>query len=68
MTVISDINSTLATMRGISSSFQELTVKTNDQEIQALFRQCMLDADEIANDLQIRVEKLNIEEPQYAEN
>ena len=55
-------------MRGISSSFQELTVKTNDQQIQALFHQCMLDADEIANDLQIRVEKLKIEEPQYAEN
>ena len=68
MTVISDINSTLATMRGNSSSFQELTVKTNDQQIQALFHQCMLDADEIANDLQIRVEKLKIEEPQYAEN
>lgn len=68
MTVISDVNSTLATMRGISSTFQELTVKTNDEQIQALFHQCMLDADEIVNDLQIRVETLKVEEPQYAES
>lgn len=68
MTVISDVNTTMATMRGISSTFQELAVKTTDEEARVLFHQCMLDADEIVNDLQVRIEKLKIEEPQYAEN
>ena len=68
MTVMSDVNTTLATMKGISSSFQELAIKTTDEQTKRIFHQCMVDTDEMIQQLAVRVEKLKTEEPQYAEN
>ncbi|RWR08451.1 DUF1657 domain-containing protein [Siminovitchia fortis] len=65
MTVISDVKTTLATMKGIQASFSKLAMTSTDQEAKKIFHECMMETEPIISDLQKRVEYMMAEELQY---
>lgn len=65
MTVISDVKTTLATLRGIEATFGKLALTATDQEAQKVFHESMMDLSPVIHDLALRVEWMKSEEPQY---
>lgn len=65
MTIISDVKTTLATIKGIQSVFSKLALVSTDAEAQKIFHECMMETDPIISDLQKRIEFMMSEELQY---
>ena len=65
MTVISDVKTTLATMKGIQASFSKLALTSTDQKAKQIFHECMMETEPIISDLQKQVEFMMAEELQY---
>ncbi|RST73110.1 DUF1657 domain-containing protein [Siminovitchia acidinfaciens] len=65
MTVISDVKTTLATMKGIQAAFSKLALTSSDAHAKKIFHECMMETEPIINDLKHRVEFMMAEELQY---
>lgn len=68
LTVISNVKTTLANLKGIQASFSQLALKSTDEEAKKVFHDCMMKTEPIINDLQLRIEHMMAEEPQYRNN
>ncbi|MBY0121380.1 DUF1657 domain-containing protein [Bacillus sp. S/N-304-OC-R1] len=65
MTVISNVKQSLSTIRGIEAQLSILAINSLDPEAQRTFHETMNIMNEIKKDLQIRVNEMMVEEPQY---
>ncbi|MBT2637964.1 MULTISPECIES: DUF1657 domain-containing protein [unclassified Bacillus (in: firmicutes)] len=65
MTVASDINQLLSTIKGIEAQLSSMALNTNIPEASKVFHETMLVIGEIKTDLQDRKTQIEIEEPQY---
>lgn len=65
MTVISNVKQSLSTIKGIEAQLSILALNSLDPEAQKIFHETMSTMNEIKKDLQIRVNEMILEEPQY---
>lgn len=65
MTIASDVNQVLSTIKGIEAQLSSLALNTDIPEASKIFHETMLVIGEIKTDLQKRKTQLEIEEPQY---
>ncbi|UYZ20257.1 DUF1657 domain-containing protein [Mesobacillus jeotgali] len=65
MTIASDVNQVLSTIKGIEAQLSSMALNTNIPEASKAFHESMLIIGEIKTDLQNRKTQLEIEEPQY---
>jgi hypothetical protein len=65
MTVAANVNSCLATIKGMEAQLSILALNSTDKEAQQAFHEAMMVMVDIKNDLQSRVTQLELEEPQY---
>ncbi len=65
MTIASDVKSCIASLNGAKNNFSQLALKAVDEKAQKEFHECMMETEEIINDLQKRLVILEREEPQY---
>lgn len=65
MTVISNVKQSLSTIKGIEAQLSMLALNSLDPEAQKIFHETMNTMNEIKKDLQIRVNEMILEEPQY---
>lgn len=68
MTVASNVNQCLATIRSIEAQLSSLALTSLDEEAKRLFHETMMEIGEIKNDLQKRKTEIEWEEPQYKPN
>ncbi|PWW25830.1 uncharacterized protein DUF1657 [Cytobacillus oceanisediminis] len=68
MTVASNVNQCLATIRAIEAQLSSLALTSLDEEAKRLFHETMLEIGDIKKDLQSRKTELEFEEPQYKPN
>lgn len=65
MTIASDVNQVLSTIKGIEAQLSSLAMNTSNPEASKIFHETMLVIGEIKKDVQKRKTQLEIEEPQY---
>lgn len=65
MTVASNINQLLSTIKGIEAQLSAMALNTNVPEASKIFHETMLVIGEVKTDLQDRKTQIEIEEPQY---
>ena len=65
MTVASNVNQCLPTIKGIEAQLSIFALNSQDEEAQRTFHEAMLVMGDIKNDLLERKNKLELEEPQY---
>jgi hypothetical protein len=65
LTIASDVNQVLSTIKGIEAQLSSMALNTNVPEASQIFHETMLIVGEIKTDLQNRKTQLEIEEPQY---
>ncbi|MBS4193004.1 DUF1657 domain-containing protein [Bacillus sp. FJAT-49705] len=65
MTVISNVKQSLSTIKGIESQLSILALNSQDPEAQKTFHEIMNMMNDIKKDLQVRVNEMMLEEPQY---
>jgi hypothetical protein len=65
MTIASDVNQCLSTIKGIESQLSSFALNSQDEEARKVFHETMLMMGDIKQDLQARVYELEAEEPQY---
>lgn len=65
MTVISNVKQSLSTVKGIEAQLSILALNSLDPEAQRTFHETMKVMNEVKKDLQIRVNEMMLEEPQY---
>jgi hypothetical protein len=65
VTIASDVNQVLSTIKGIEAQLSSLALNTDIPEASKIFHETMLVIGEIKTDLQKRKTQLEIEEPQY---
>ncbi|GIN88587.1 NADH dehydrogenase [Heyndrickxia sporothermodurans] len=65
MTVASDVKNCIASLNGAKSNLSRFALMSADGKAQKAFHECMLEADEIIQDLRKRLVILEREEPQY---
>ncbi|ABS23888.1 DUF1657 domain-containing protein [Bacillus cytotoxicus] len=65
MTVIANVKTCLASLKGAQASLSTLSQNTSDEEAKRVFHECMLEMDSVIADLKDRVSVLEREEPQY---
>ncbi len=65
MTVASNINQLLSTIKGIEAQLSTMALNTNVPEASTIFHETMLIVGEIKTDLQDRKTQIEKEEPQY---
>ncbi|MBT2686139.1 DUF1657 domain-containing protein [Bacillus sp. ISL-37] len=65
MTIASDVNQILSTIKGIEAQLSSMAMNTSIPEASKIFHETMLVIGEIKTDLQERKTQLEIEEPQY---
>ncbi|WP_026584317.1 DUF1657 domain-containing protein [Bacillus sp. J33] len=68
MTVASNVNQCLATIRSIEAQLSSLALTSLDEEAKRLFHETMMEIGEIKKDLQKRKTEIEWEEPQYKPN
>lgn len=68
MTVASNINQCIASIKGIESQLSTLALNSMDPDAQRIFHQSMLVFQDIKGDLEARKNELELEEPQYKKN
>ncbi|PKR82762.1 DUF1657 domain-containing protein [Heyndrickxia camelliae] len=65
MTIASDVKNCIASLSGAKNNFSRLALLSRDDEAKRVFHDCMMETEEIIQDLQSRVYALEREEPQY---
>lgn len=65
LTVASNVNQSLATIKGIEAQLSTLALNSLDNEAQKTFHDAMIKISEIKKDLMERKNTLEFEEPQY---
>jgi len=65
MTVISSVKQTLVTLKGIKGNLDIYAVQTENKEIREVFKAAIHTSEEVIEDLENRIQKLEFEEPQY---
>ncbi|EMA6342433.1 DUF1657 domain-containing protein [Bacillus cytotoxicus] len=65
MTVIANVKTCLASLKGAQASLSTLSQNAADEEAKRVFHECMLEMDSVIADLKDRVSLLEREEPQY---
>ncbi|MFO1444836.1 DUF1657 domain-containing protein [Bacillus sp. Bva_UNVM-123] len=65
MTVISSVKQCLTTIKGIEAQLSTLALNSEDQGAQRTFHEMMTLINEVKKDLQVRVNEMLLEEPQY---
>ena len=65
MTVASNVNQSLSTLKGIEAQLSIFALQSHDEEARRVFHETMLTICEIKDDLTTRKNKLELEEPQY---
>jgi len=65
MTIASDVKNCIASLNGAKNNFSRLALLSRDDEAKRIFHECMMETDEIIQELQNRVYTLEREEPQY---
>ncbi|ETT80107.1 MULTISPECIES: DUF1657 domain-containing protein [Bacillus] len=65
MTVIANVKTCLASVRGAQASLSSLSLNSQDEESKRVFHECMLEMDSVIADLKDRISVLEREEPQY---
>lgn len=65
LTVASNVNQSLATIKGIEAQLSTLALNSLDNEAQKTFHDAMIKISEIKKDLMERKNMLEFEEPQY---
>ncbi len=65
MTVISNVKQCLSTIKGIEAQLSSLALNAQNEEAQRIFHEMMTVMNEVKKDLQVRVNDIILEEPQY---
>jgi hypothetical protein len=65
LTIASDVNQVLSTIKGIEAQLSSMALNSNIPEASKIFHETMMIIEEIKLDLQNRKTQLEIEEPQY---
>jgi hypothetical protein len=65
MTIASDVKTCIASLKGAQQNFIRFALMSRDGTAQKVFHECMMETDEIINELQQRLAILEREEPQY---
>ncbi|MEH7346452.1 DUF1657 domain-containing protein [Bacillus sp. JJ1532] len=65
MTIISNVKQSLSTIKGIEAQLSILALNSHDPEAQRTFHEMMNMMNDIKKDLQLRVNEMMLEEPQY---
>ncbi|USK42274.1 DUF1657 domain-containing protein [Cytobacillus oceanisediminis] len=68
MTIASNVNQCLATIRSIEAQLSSLALNSLDEEAKRLFHESMMEISEVKKDLQKRKKDIEWEEPQYRPN
>jgi len=68
MTIASNLNQCIASIKGIESQLSTLALNSMDPDAQRIFHQSMLVFQDIKADLEERKNELELEEPQYKKN
>jgi hypothetical protein len=68
MTVASSVNQSVATLKNIEAQLSIFALNSQDETASRTFHEVMLMMEDIKKDLQARVTKLELEEPQYKNN
>lgn len=68
MTVYSNVKQCLSTIKGIEAQLSSLALNSQDQDAQRTFHEMMTMMNEVKKDLQLRVNEITLEEPQYKES
>lgn len=65
MTIASDVKGCIASLNGAKNNLSRFALVSTDENAQKVFHECMIETEEIINDLQKRLVILEREEPQY---
>jgi len=65
MTIVSNVKTTLVSLKGAQASLSMLSQNTTNDEAKCIFHECMMELDDIILDLKTRISKLEYEEPSY---
>ena len=68
MTVASQVKQTLATLKGSQATLRIYEAQTNNEETRAVYNDTLKTTEDIINDLEIRLQVLETQEPQYKGN
>lgn len=62
MTDLSSVKITLANIKGIQASFSKLALTSTNPLAKKIFHECMMETEQIAEELTLRVEYMKMEE------
>ncbi|EKN65316.1 hypothetical protein BABA_21011 [Neobacillus bataviensis LMG 21833] len=65
MTIASNVNQCLSTIKGIEAQLSSLALNSLEEEAKAMFHETSLKIGDVKKDLQYRVLELERNEPQY---
>jgi len=65
MTVISKVKETLAALKGVMGTLDLYATQTENKETREIFKEAVHISEEIIQDLDTRIQKLEFQEPQY---
>lgn len=65
MTIASNVNQCVATVKGIEAQLSILALISEEESAQRAFHEVMIEMEKIRNELQARVTQIELEEPQY---
>lgn len=65
LTVIANVKQCLSTIKGIEAQLSTLALNSQDENAQKTFHEMMEVINEVKKDLQVRVNDILLEEPQY---
>ena len=68
MTVASQIQKTLATLKGSQGTLRLYAIQTRDEETKLVYNEALEATGNIINDLEKRMQTLEYQEPQYKGN
>ncbi len=68
MTVASQVKQTLAAVKGSQATLRIYEAQTNNEETRAVYNETLKTTEDIINDLEIRLQVLESQEPQYKGN
>ncbi|PJN87792.1 DUF1657 domain-containing protein [Bacillus sp. mrc49] len=65
MTIASEVKQCVSSLKGIEAGLSSLALRTQDDESKRALHETMLVVNEVMREVQKRVGKLELEEPQY---
>ncbi len=65
MTVGSKVKQAVSNLKGIKSTLEVYTLQTGDEETSSAYKEALVVINEVLNDLEKRVQTLELEEPQF---